>query len=388
MARMAGAQGDDARERGARAAADKALSAFRSRFWDPDGGLYVYAFNAGGEKVREVTPWPSFGLAWGLGGVEETGRTLERLCRPDLLTDWGVRMMSSESRYFEPLNYNYGAVWPFLTGWMAAALYRNGFPLQGHSALKANVRHSFDNGLGSVTELFSGLRNIWPAEAVAHQGFSTGGVVLPLVKGLLGLEVDASSRTLFFRPSFPGDWEEVSLEGVRAGGASFDLEYKRGNNGIAVRIASRGGEGWTVVVQPTLGPAALIREVRLNGAVIPFLDISSERAVRPEAKFSASASDVLEFDIPPVVEILPPEIRSDVGAPSLGLRIESLRGDESHLEITVWGCAGGSYALPLKHGERVRSIDGAALGESGLKIEFPSGPRGKSVSRTIVLHLD
>jgi len=387
MARLADDLGERARAARARAAADKAVSAFRSRFWDPDGGHYVYAFHADGRRIGEVTPWPSFGLAWGLGGGEETARTLERLCRPDLMADWGARMLSSESRHYDPLSYNYGAVWPFLTGWLATALYVNGFPLQGYAALRANVGHTFDNGLGAVAELYAGDRNIWPAEAVAHQGFSTGGVVLPVVKGMLGLDVDARSKTLVFRPSFPADWESVSLEGIRAAAARFDIEYRRGDKGITVRVASRDAEGWTVAAAPALGPGARFSAVRLNGAACPFVEDRSERSVRAEARFSSSGSDVLEFDATPGLEIVLPPLRSEIGAPSRGLRIESLTGDENRLEIRIWGAAGASYALPLKNGGLVRSVDGAERDEAGLKIEFPPGPRDRFLPRTIVLHL-
>ncbi|MBM3312112.1 MAG: hypothetical protein FJY80_11455, partial [Candidatus Aminicenantes bacterium] len=61
MARMAGILGEKKDADRAGVAADKALAAFRSQFIDLETGLYVYALHAGGEKVREVTPWPSFG---------------------------------------------------------------------------------------------------------------------------------------------------------------------------------------------------------------------------------------------------------------------------------------------------------------------------------------
>ncbi|MBN2198275.1 MAG: hypothetical protein JW747_00330 [Candidatus Aminicenantes bacterium] len=387
MARLAVDRGDRAAAERARAAAAKALAAFRKRFWDPDAGFYVYALDADGRLIREVTPWPSFGLAWGMGGGEAATRTLERLGRPDVITDWGARMISSESRHYDPLSYNYGAVWPFLTGWLSTAFYANDFPLQGYAALRANVRHTFDNGLGTVAELYSGARNIWLTEAVAHQGFSTGGVALPLVKGMMGLEVDARSKTLVFRPSFPAGWQEVSLEGIRAAAARFDIEYRRGQDGITLRVTSRGGEGWTVAAAPAFGPGRRVREVRLNGASVPFVDGRSERAVRAETRFSSSGSDILEYDAPPFVEIFPPEARPEIGSPSRGLRIESFQGDERRLEIKVWGCAGESYVLPAAGLRLVLSVEGAALETGGLRIEFPSGPQGRFLSRTIVLHL-
>jgi glycogen debranching enzyme len=388
MARLAAMADDNSVEQTARAAADKAVSSFRARFWAPALGFYVYAFNESGDRVGEVTPWPSFGLAWGLGGEEETGRTLERLCRPDALTDWGIRMLSSESRLYEPLNYNYGAVWPFLTGWLAAALYANDLPLQGHAALKANVGHTFDNGLGVVAELYSGASNVWPAEAVAHQGFSTGGVVLPAAAGLLGIDADARAKTLVFRPSFPADWREVSLKGIRAGAAVFDLEYRRDEQGVSLRISCRGGKGWTVVAAPAFGPGARVRGVRLNGADVSFLRDSSERVTRPETRFEASGEDVLSFDVPPFVEILPPYVRTEIGASSGGLRVESVRGDGRRLKAAVWISSGGATFLPLTNARLVRSVEGAVLEANGLRIEPPAGPRGTYAARTVVLHLE
>ena len=106
-------------------------------------------------------------------------------------------------RYFEPLNYNYGAVWPFLTSWVATAQYRHHLPLQGYTSLMASVNHTFDNALGYVTEVFSGYQNIWPQEAVPHQGFCSAGVVLPLVRGMLGLETDVPGRRVSIRSALP-----------------------------------------------------------------------------------------------------------------------------------------------------------------------------------------
>jgi glycogen debranching enzyme len=40
-------------------------------------------------------------------------RTAERLCRPDVLTPWGLRTLSSEHPAFVPDAYHRGAVWPF-----------------------------------------------------------------------------------------------------------------------------------------------------------------------------------------------------------------------------------------------------------------------------------
>jgi glycogen debranching enzyme len=45
--------------------------------------------------------------------AEARERAAERLCRPDVLTPWGLRTLSSDHPLFAPGAYHRGAVWPF-----------------------------------------------------------------------------------------------------------------------------------------------------------------------------------------------------------------------------------------------------------------------------------
>ncbi len=385
MEKLAAAAGDETYAGRARPAALKAAASFRTKFWDEEKGFYCYAFNAEGQRVLEPTPWSAFGLFWGLGEEDKARRTLARLNRSDMMTDWGVRMMSSASPYYEPLNYNYGAVWPFLTGWVAAALFRNDFNLPGYIALMANVQHTFDNALGEVAELFSGHQNIWPAEAVAHQGFSTGGVVLPLIKGLLGLDGDAAAKVISFEPRFPAWWPAASVQGVRLAEASFDLSYFRKDVGLRIEVRSREAKGWTMALSPALGPAVRVRRARLNGKEIPFHEVRTERAARAEVRFSLSGEDRVDFVLKPAVEVVPPYVFSETGDLSRGLRIIDLTGNENRLELLLEGLAGESYYLSLQNSHLVDSVKGAALDKGRLKITFPAAAKPGYVEQKVVL---
>ncbi|HEX9901566.1 MAG TPA: amylo-alpha-1,6-glucosidase [Acidobacteriota bacterium] len=385
MEKLAAAAGNQNYAERARTATAKAVVSFRTKFWDEERGFYCYAFNAEGRRVLEPTPWSAFGLLWGLGEEAKTQKTLARLNRSDMMTDWGVRMMSSASSYYEPLNYNYGAVWPFLTGWVAAALFRNDFNLSGYTALMANVQHAFDNALGEVTELFSGHQNIWPAEAVAHQGFSTGGVVLPLVKGLLGLDGDASAKVISFEPRFPAWWPSASVQGVRLAEASFDLHYLRKDVGLRVEVRSREAKGWTMELSPVFGPAVQIRRARLNGKDISFREVRTERAVKPVVRFALSGEDRVDFVLKPAVEVVPPYMFSETGDLSRGLRIIDLTGDEHRLHLLLEGLAGESYYLSLQNSHLVDSVKGAVLENGRLKIAFPAAAKPGYVEQKVVL---
>ena len=86
------------------------------------------------------------------------------------MTDWGARPLSSTSTLFDPLHYNNGAVWPFVTGWVSLAQYQYHNAAAGWFALQAIARTGFDQALGRNPELFSG-RLYKPLDTAVPQQF-------------------------------------------------------------------------------------------------------------------------------------------------------------------------------------------------------------------------
>ena len=367
-------------------AARKAAQAFEDKFWDETIGQYSYAFNADGRRVTEITPWSSVGLMWGLGTPDRARRTLERINRSDMTTDWGVRMMSSQSSYYEPLNYNYGACWPFLAGYVASALYEHDFLSQAYALVRANVRHTFDNGLGCATELYSGHQNVWPQEAVAHQGFSSGGLVLPLVRGLLGLDGDALRKEIVFRPRLPADWPGVRVENFRVGDRSVSLELERRPDRLRLKVSGFDLEGWKITFAPLLAACRGVKKERINGRenVLDFR--YSEYLCQPAISFIMEKdSNIIEFDLEPGPDVIPPENGSETGDSDQGLKIVSIKRDGEQLRIKVEGLAGRVYSLGLVNPELVTSVSGAELIEGRLRVTLPAGDPARFVPLEVLL---
>ncbi len=384
MGVLAEAVGDGKLARQARKNYQRAREAFRTKFWNPRQGVYAYAFNSSGQQVEEISPWCTVGLMWQLGEAEPTRQTLERLSRADVFTDWGVRMISTESKYFQPLNYNYGAVWPFVGSWAATAFFKNGFPLQGSQLLSANVQHTFDNSLGNVTEVFSGARDIWPQEAVSHQGFSTAGVVLPFVRGMLGLEGDVSKRQLVFQPQFPADWPQVRVENCRVGSLVADLTYTRQDSLIRLEIQARQAEGYRLVFAPGLFTGSTVQSVLVNGNRAEFHLKHRGYLIFPEVSFPLQEGENrVEIRFHPTVEVLPPLQKNEVGQRNRGLKIVSLQREADRLTLQVQGLAGASYELRLTHPEQITRVQGARLKGERLVIEFPAGEKGSFLETNI-----
>jgi hypothetical protein len=366
---------------------EKSLKSFRQKFWDGARGQYSYAFDEKGNHVDIVSPWPSVALSWGLGEPDKSVKTLEKLNGSELTTDWGIRSISAKSPYYEPLNYNYGAVWPFLNSWVAAAQYRHRLSLQAYGTLMASVRHSFDNALGKVTEVFSGSQNVWPQEAVSHQGFSSAGIVLPFVRGLLGLEGNAQTKVVTFAPQVPADWDSISVSGYRVGQAEFAFRYQRTGSTISVACAATNAADYKVSVELALPKDVGALHATIDGKAVDYhiTEYSSSVGFVVDMVNVTGSTLVLEFE--PTAELLPPEVKTSTGDANAGLKIISTRREQDLLTVTVEGIAGRTYTLGVRSAETILSCQGCTLAGERLVIEIPKGNAGEFIRSTFTLKL-
>ena len=138
------------------------------------------------------------------------------------------------------------------------------------------------------------------------QGFSTAGVTLPLVRGLLGLEGDAINKFLFFSPHFPADWENVKIHNYKIGPASFSIDYKKSAGKISVNIKSEKADGFKITFAPNFSAATIIQSFSINGERANFETIQNSQTVQIRANCRINVSPLLlELDTLPALEILP-----------------------------------------------------------------------------------
>ncbi len=204
MTYMAGLMGDSQTARQADAQFKKAQPRLEKLFWLEKEGYYSYGATEKGEQVREKTPWPGVAMMFDLLDERRTAKCIEACNSADLCTDWGVRSLSDKSSLFDPTNYNYGAVWPFISSFFNTAQFRHHYALPAYQILQSTIRHAFDHALGVVPEVFSGELNEKLSEGYHHQGFSTTGYMIPLVRGLMGLRVDGVNGKVGISPHSGG----------------------------------------------------------------------------------------------------------------------------------------------------------------------------------------
>ena len=247
------------------AAAKKARASINRRFLDDANRRINFAIMKDGQGQAEQTVWPAFGI-W--RGVFDPGHAavegmLDQLAGHGLGTDWGARMLSKDSSLYEPLSYNNGASWPFLTGWAALALFKGGRSDAGWQYLDALADLTFLEGRGYMPELFSGDRLRSIDAAVPHQLFATTGFVSGVMRGLIGLEED--DQGLRLAPVLPPGWDSLIVRNLRWREGRATLEIHRDARGaIAFEVTESKAPGVPVVLEPPL-PTGSQRAVERTG---------------------------------------------------------------------------------------------------------------------------
>lgn len=350
----------------ARAAHVKARASINTRFLDDAGRRIYYAWMKSGRGEAEATAWSAVGI-W--RGVFEAARPavagmLDELARPGIAADWGARLLSRESQMYEPQSYNNGAVWPFLTGFTALALYSQHRPDAGWQYLDGLAELAFIDGRGYTTELLSGDR-LRPVDAsVPHQLFSTSGFVSGLVRGLVGWkEPDATDAgaAVVVEPQLPTGWDRVTVRRLRWRDAIFDLTYARDARGVEATV-SHAGRPRPVVVKlalpPGAEPARGVREVRFDGGAKPE---TKRVAVRPGIEIAPIHEPLRVGDLSQRLRV----IATSLEGRRYVARLEGRRGRTYTVRATV------PMSVDSVSGGQVIRRDGSTL---EIAIAIPAGP--------------
>lgn len=74
-----------------------------------------------------------------------------------MLSEWGLRTLSSRDKNYSPIKYHNRMIWPLVTGWLALAEYKYGRSKVGYNLLKIMSRQIIDEG-GMYAEVYRGDR--------------------------------------------------------------------------------------------------------------------------------------------------------------------------------------------------------------------------------------
>jgi glycogen debranching enzyme len=348
FARMAEALGEPALAAEARGIRQRAVKTLEAKLWLPAVGQYAFAILEGGAVNDNLTSWPATAMSFDVFDPMHGAQMAAHLASSNIMTDWGARPLSAESKLFDPLHYNNGAVWPFITGWVSLAQYRYHNAHAGRFALDAIARTGFDEARGRNPEVISG-RVYKPLDtAVPHQFFASSMVLTPLMRGMLGLDVDAPAGRLRLAPSLPPEWDSVRVEHVRVGTDVVSMVLTRKARTLAVEAwREQGDAGRPIEIDfaPSLplGADSIVVSSgesadpeRLPGAIVAHARGRLRERVRLVVTWSGGW------------EVHAPQAAPRIGDRSAALRVLSERMHGGKYVVQLEGRAGATYSLGIR----------------------------------------
>ncbi|MGQ9559112.1 MAG: amylo-alpha-1,6-glucosidase [Candidatus Oleimicrobiaceae bacterium] len=352
----------------AKASYGRALQALHSRFHNPDKGLINFAVAKDGGVNDEVTSWPAVPLLFSLFPPAEAEPMLDRFASAELSTDWGTRMLSNESSAYEPLSYNNGAVWPFLTGFVAMAEYRYARSVSGFLHLMDIARLTKADALGFHTELLAGDRYRALDTSVPHQLFGSSQFVHALVRGTLGLSGNALEKTVQFSPQPPCTWEHFGVRNFRIGSQLFAFTYTRHRGGLRIECHHQGDETFELTCAPYLPPGSVVHSVQLDGVPVRFALSDSLGALRCAVRLPLANTAVVDIAYTAGLAVVPPVPSPAIGDPPQGLKVVRHRVEGGWHALVLEGRAGRTYQLSLQSERPLVEAQGG-------QVEYQGGDR-------------
>lgn len=313
-------------------------------------GTYAFSRNSDGSYDATLTVYPSVALWWSGKGMDQPGAMLTNWASSHFETDWGTRAVADNDKVYDPISYHQGTVWPLFTGWTSLAEYRGGRPLAGYAALMSNVNLTWVQDPGSITELLSGRFYQPLGRSSTHQLWSSAMALAPAMRGLFGLEGDATRHVLYVNPHLPASWGSATVSHLRVGEVLYDVALQRTSTALRVTAVSQ---------QPTV---LCMREQELG----------QEDAVCREAP---AKEHLLNVPLAAVELELQGEGPLDIGEETSRARVIAEKYGAHTVELTVEGRGGDAVEFLVRQNRKAPLLrsDKGVMQHDRLKLKLPDG---------------
>ncbi len=393
MGELAAARGDEALAAEARAIGATGRRTLNERYWIDAAQHHAFGILASGAVNDALTVWPATAAAFGLLDAGRATRTLAALGGHRMTADWGARMLAVDHPLYEPLHYNMGAVWPFVTGFVSLGHYRYGRPWAAFPLVDALKQLTFDFARGRHAELLSGAFYRPLDTAVPHQFFASSMLATPVLRGLVGWEADAPRGRATLAPQVPPSWDRVAVRGLPVGDGRVSVTLVQGATST---VATLSGDGPPVDVVFTPQVPVGARDVRTvvsprsgaHGERVTPGDVTRRSPASPDpgVRPNSAVPGVVRVGSTPVTvtttwrggyAVDAPLVDLEVGQRSAGLRVLDVAGEDGAVRVELEAPAGSSQDLTL-HGPRPARVEGAEIvawtGARGrVRVTFPAG---------------
>ena len=238
-----------------------------------------------------------------------------------------------------------------------------------------------DGSPGRTTEVLSGDFYTQLSTSTPHQIWSSAMVISPILRGMMGLEVNALKNVVTFAPHVPAGWSDFAIRHVQVGSAQLDLVYHAVGDDITLEVTRRGSGSVTLAFSPALSLRAKVLTAEINGAkVSPKLDANDLDQHATVIEPLTAERNTIHLRVSDNFAIGYPYTPPADGAANSNLKIVSEEWNPSHdeLQLHLEGISGMNYELPIFNMPAPIESHGALIEErpSGkvLLIQFRKGP--------------
>ena len=209
-------------------------SALKERFnrdwWVDAEQFYALALDPDKRQVRAVTSNVGHCIACGIIDRDRLPAVVGRMFAPDLFSGWGIRTLSANHAFYNPLSYHRGTVWAVEQASIAFGLRRFGFDARALDVARALFdlaqlypEYRIPECVGGYAR---GERPVPGAYPRANTPQLWNATAFPLVvQTLLGLVPLAAAETLVLDPVLPTWIPQLVLHDLRVAGASVSLRF-------------------------------------------------------------------------------------------------------------------------------------------------------------------
>lgn len=344
MSRLAGLMNQTDLASQARTTAERIGKTITAEYFEPGDNRYAFSRNSNGTLDNTASIYPSVAWWQNTWGLPQADHVFSEWASADFSTDWGTRDIAASSKYFDPISYHQGSVWPLFTGWVSLAEYRVGRPISGYAHLMQNVRLTWLQDLGSATELLSGAFYAPLGRSSSHQMWSSAMILSPLLRGLFGIEANAVNRRLLLQPHLPPEWTHAAVRNVHLGPLLLDVTYQR------------------------------------NGALLDVTATSETAAVfcldstRSESACNRAAATAQHVRVPlPPIEIGITDDQPLEGNATQALKAVGETYEPHRTGFTLTAPAGSTHSIYVRDNTGNARSDGFTRGVDHMNVQFPPG---------------
>lgn len=236
MGLLSGLRGDRVSASAYAGSAHELKTRFNRDWWVADESFFALAMDPQKRLINAPTSNVGQCIACGIIDADHLRPVVGRMFAPDLFSGWGIRTLSSQHAYYNPLSYHRGTVWAVEQATIIFGLRRFGFDARALELGQALVDLAQLYPEQRIPECVGGYARGERATPGAYPRANTPQLwnatsLALLVQTMLGLLPLAPFETLVVDPVLPWWLPDLVLHDVRVGEARASLRFWREENG-------------------------------------------------------------------------------------------------------------------------------------------------------------